>query len=257
MDPTKISAGARKIIMDTRPWQLDPVKYGDDPRRCEAYKRNRLPNGERVRCKCPKSCGERFCHFHLRRRKRRSVLGQLGSSRSAASRVLKGLPLVYSQHLSASLANKVAEARALDPYDLSEELALLKVTAVDTAQMYDAVVLATDMNASLKAEDKLSAKCAAGAMLRGTLAEVFDATKRMAEVESQRKDMLSATSLSSVLARVVTAVHAVLGDDREEEVMAIASEIKKIKLPSQSIDGTDITPDADAIEMDASVPDQP
>lgn len=162
---------------------------------------------------------------------------------------------MYSKHLSKALAGKVDEARALDPFDLTEELALLRVMALDTAQLYDVIrsVENDKLGNPIPDSDRLTMAVEAGKVCRDALGEVFDAVKRMTEVESNRKDMVTSTSLTTVLARVVTAVHDVLGDERETEVMAIAEAIRKIKLPSQN-SGTDLTPDLDALDMDASVP---
>lgn len=245
-----------EVHLNVGKYHAKPAK--DDPRRCECRKRRPGPDGDK-RCQNWKKTGRKFCEHHdtmYHGQRGQTALGPVDKTNRSRQRMVGRLPKVYSEHLSKSLAERVDGARSVG-LDLGEELALVRVCALDAVMMYDAVEMASKVDARdgspLPLETQLQCRVAAGQIVRDAAAEVASMAEKAAKVAESRQNMLSGTALAAVLADVIHAAHRTFGDDQPDKVREFARAIRDIR-PLGGHTGTTITPDQDALAMDATVP---
>lgn len=217
----------------------------------------RPPPGSSYRCvsicRSGKHAGEQCPHWALRGQRRcRHHGGRGGATRGVAARMfrLKRYPAVYSKYLSDKLLSKMAEASGQkDALDLSEELKLVRVAALDAVQLYD-------VTQQLPSDDKSAQemRLAAGLVMREALEAVGDMAKRAADIEKSRDDRVGVGQLHVIVAQIVDMAYEAFGDEHVALVRKFAEQIKTIRLPSDEVKGTMITPDQDVLAMDETVP---
>lgn len=173
------------------------------------------------------------------------------------------IPVAYSKYLSNTLAERIMELASGsrdEQLDLSEDLALVRLTARDAAVMYDALCQTPVMSAEGRPiEAVLQARLAAGAILREALKEVADMCERYVKVAyAPSRSQISVLNLDMILSQVVTEAYDVLGEspDMIAKVMELSQRVKAIRLPDENI-GTTITPDMDVLAMDRTIPASP
>ena len=154
------------------------------------------------------------------------------------------MPYFYSKKLKGTLQDAVEAALQQDPSEvlaLYEELAIVRTTALDVIRLYEAALESNDA----------SAACTVGIAVRGVMKDVAEMVKNAAELEYKRADKLSVHNLAMVVNQIVRISAEVFGDDMEK-----AEEFRKLVIEQLKVDkgGTDITPDQDAADMDATVP---
>jgi hypothetical protein len=232
----------------------------DDPRRCQAFKtrRRNLETGElgpKIQCRRWRVTGECYCETHLRKfgrgKKQKTILGTIGNNHAKARRVER-LPMAYSKTLSKALIAACDRHRDTG-LDLTEELILTRAAADEAVQMFDAVLLGCEAGI-VPPEKQTDVKLSAAAVMKSALVDVAAMAQRAASVAESKANMLSGLALSNVLAEVIEATHAEFGDDQPDRVKALADRIKKIKMPTDKVEGTMITPDVDVTAMDATIP---
>lgn len=191
--------------------------------------------------RCPRHCG-------ASRRVR-----EAGSIANRSFKV-KSLPAVYTRYLSQTLLSKMAEMSGVkDQMDLTEELRLMRVAALDTIQTYDAIA---SLEGTGIAEDKLrEAKVMAGLVMKEALEAVISTVDKMASIDAKRRDKVDVGSLHVVVNQIVERAHEAFGDLAPIEVVRkFADACREIRLPTQDVKGTSITPDQDAREMNDTIP---
>lgn len=160
--------------------------------------------------------------------------------------------MAYSKTLSKALSEAVERHRDTG-LDLTEELTLTRVAAEDAVTFYDAACLSIEEGVLTGAQADL-ARQSAGTMMKMALSEVASMAHKAAAVAESRSNMLSGVALSNVLAQVIEAAHRVLGDEGADKAKALAAEIRKIRAPNSAAIGTTLTPDADVLAMDDTIP---
>jgi len=151
--------------------------------------------------------------------------------------------------LAAALETALAES-PLDQLDLSEELALIRVAAGDAVAQYAKV-------SELTGEDAKTAemKLMMGQMMISRLQDVA----KMAEAAGSNAELkvrlqgAFAQVMTSVITSIAHAAWEVFGDDYRVKDF---EELIRTKLEARGagVEGTEITPDRDVIEMDETIP---
>ncbi len=165
------------------------------------------------------------------------------------------LPAVYSKYLSEALSTRIeelAQQSLTAQQDLSEELALVRLTALDAAKLYDqarAIAEAVPDN-----KDAQEVKLAAGQQLRSVLAEVADMVQRIVTIQNAGRDKIGVQGVALLVAQVVQMAYDVFGEDNIPLVQEFAERIRELRLPVDGSSGTNIRPDDDVIEMDTTIP---
>lgn len=168
------------------------------------------------------------------------------------------LPAVYSKYLSEALSARIEELAHQSQtaqQDLSEELALVRLTALDAAKLYDQARVIAEAVPDNK--DAQEVKLAAGQQLRSVLAEVADMVQRIVAIQNAGRDKIGVQGIALLVAQVVQMAYDVFGEDNIPLVQEFAARIRDLRLPTDSPSGTDLRPDDDVIEMDATVPKLP
>ena len=173
----------------------------------------------------------------------------IGRDDIAAEAFLLRFPAVYSKHLSDSLKSRLAELEHQDKFDLTPELDLARCTALDAAKLYDVVSSMPDD------EDGLSKKVAVGQVLRDTMQEVADICGKAQNVANgNKRGVVDVKSLNLIVVQMITIAHDVFGEDRLDLIEEFGRRIQTIKLPRDGTEGTELTPDADVLAMDDTIP---
>lgn len=224
--------------------------------RCKAIKRN-SKDPSKIGKQCSKfACrGHQFCKSHGGKTSKQQLKGaQNADDRVSAARAVERLPEVYSRYLSNKLSERMAELAGVpDELDLKEELALLRSTAIDAAQLYDLAANAPD-----NTKDIQQLRVAAGAIVRETLSEVRDMVESIVAIEEKRRETLTVPSLHIVVTQIVDLMYDELGDVVPvDKIRGLANRMKDIRLPSDEVQGTVLTPDMDVREMDETIPSAP
>ena len=217
----------------------DRVTADGDPRQC-TYIRRRF--------------GARCRHFAMRGK---TKCPQHGGHRegTANDRVrLYHLPRFYRSVLSKTLSAFVAECLDQSPHEqltLLEELAVARGMACQVLALHTAAESMPEETPEQRAA-KQGATTASAMLTRDWLTWVAEMTERATRVAATARDKVSATDVQGVLNQVVRIAYDVFGNDPKAQQLeqALRDEIRVI----ESAAGTSITPDADALAMDASVP---
>lgn len=227
--------------------------------------RARDASGQRVRCSKwavrPETVrfGEPqgFCAYHLEAWRKRSR--RRGIARGADNVKRMGtMPVAYSKHLSQTLAARLEELADRSPVellDMTEELRLAKSTIADVTTLYDLSHLALETaETAEKKQVALNACIGAGSILRDTILSLGEVTAKAAGALAAQKAFVGVQDIPAIAGQMVNAVREELGDDDPALVMRIAERLRTIRLPSSGPQGTEITPDMEAEQMDQSVP---
>lgn len=203
----------------------------DDPRRCQ-----KKP-GKKGPCFRLALKGYAYCQFHSGPRNPRYAVE------------IDHLPRFYSKHLKGTLQQCVEEALQEDvseTLELYEELAMARRTVVDIALLYEACIDNENVEPAKRIE--------VGMLLREGLKDIDKMVTSAFAIEANRRDKISAHNLNTVVNQIVRVAAEVFGDD---EVRAKRFEymIRTHVKVDDGRPGTSLTPDKDAQEMDASVPD--
>lgn len=171
--------------------------------------------------------------------------------------VLEVVPVVYSKFLSDSLRERIEELASKpvdEQFDLRQEFALVRQTALDAAILYDAASALPRENPRSDIE-----RIKAGKRLRAVLRDVFDLAEKMVRIAyAPNRAQVSITNIGLVLDQVATVAYDVFGEEPEmiDKITLLSQRLREVRLPRED-EGTTLTPDADVLEMDASVPSQP
>lgn len=232
------------------------------PHRCRAIKRN-SKDPRKIGKQCSKLAvtGHQFCKSHGGKKREVEVLGAGRSQRHLNAELqAQELPQVYSRFLSNKLSERLQELAGVpDELDLEQELALLRSVTVDAAQLYDLAINMPDQDASGKSISGVAeARIAAGTLLRECVGEVRDMVESIVSTQKERRETLTVPSLHIVVTQLVDLMYDELGDIApHDKIRDLAKRMKDIRLPSQEIQGTLLTPDMDVREMDATIPSVP
>jgi len=157
--------------------------------------------------------------------------------------------MFYAKDLSTTIAQAVEEHLQTDPSEqlaLFEELALMRHTASSALKLYSAAMTTND----------LQTQATAAELVRHVLGEVARMCEAASRVQAAGKDKFSIHNLAYVVTRITKIAYKVFGDD--EEGMQKARQFEElirneVKL-ARDVEGTTITPDADVVEMDETIP---
>lgn len=235
-----------------------PKPPPDSSYRCQATKRD----GER--CTQWACRGQRFCRMH-RGNSRNAKSWLHGDVRLGAfadqEALTRRLPVTYSKYLSDSLKSRLIELAGDedDPFDLTEDMRLAQSTAVDAAMLYD-VTKAASEQLVLQATTPEQAIAAmrmtleAGQVMRETLDEVGSIVERAQRVREKSREVVRVEDLGLVVNQLVLVAHEVFGEERLDLVQQFAEAARRVRLPRDGTQGTNITPDRDVLAMDSTVP---
>lgn len=188
-----------------------------------------------------------------------------------AAKHKREMPAVYEKFLSNALIDRMQSVGDSAPelFNNRNELKLAKASAVDVAQLYDFVLNTTgeelekletldggEKDRNFQIEQCLQKRIAAGQIMNSVLKNVVELSGKVQEIENTKRHAINTQDLGGIVAQFVEAVHDVLGDSEDmlPLVQEIALRIKQIKLPRSGPEGTEITPDQDVLEMDATIP---
>lgn len=151
--------------------------------------------------------------------------------------------------LAAKIEEVVSEMGSLDNLDLTEELALMRVTAGDAVEEYAKVL-------ELAPGDKATElKLLTGQMMSSKLREVADMAAKAGDMQELKTRLSGAFSgaMASVISAIAHAAWETWGDDYRVKEF---EELIRTKLAVKGIEaeGTSLTPDRDVIMMDETVP---
>jgi len=193
--------------------------------------------------------GVDFCKFHGGAESQRAKLEPvriepLGTKRFA------------SRYLGEALYSMLEEQLEGDPVEqlqLFDELALLRITMGESLRKYNDAWEGCQ-NAETATEEHQGLLDAATALLQGDLERVSTMVKSAAYANSQTADKFSIHTFISLINQVVRIAHDVYG---EENLEKFSAEVKRhLRMPTET-EGTTITPDQDAISMNALIPSEP
>lgn len=169
--------------------------------------------------------------------------------------------MFYRQYLSKTLSDKLAECLSHDESEqtaLLEDLALMRQTVVDIAQLYDVAHVAYEDAQTKEIRDKaLEMKVTAGQLLRDAIGEVADIADKVEKHRAIRMEQtgVSVHAIAYIAKQCAQLAYRLCGDD-----LMLAQEFEKgiraIRLPNSPAElaGTLITPDQDVLAMDDTVP---
>lgn len=197
---------------------------------CQAFRRNGR------RCRKWRLKGARTCEFHGGRQAQRYVR-------------VDDLPSFYSKRLTRTLRDALKEALEAPPHEqvsLFEELHLVRQHAGDLVELYGKVAETGNLEAMITV----------GAQMSNALKEVADLALKAKTATEKSTDMVSIHHIGYLVNQIVRLAYNTFSDhqDLAEEFESLIR--SDIKLPNQQA-GHTITPDQDAIEMNATVPNSP
>ncbi len=213
-------------------WRKDGKLTGAPPDhyQCQANRRN----GKR--CRKWRLTYSKYCQFHGGRR------------RSSIVRI-SHLPLFYSQHLSDTLTQRLADCVDGDPREalnLFEELALTRIAASEMVKLFAA---AEKVDGDKGAELRTTASV----LMCDALKNVQAMCEAAARIENQGKDKYSIHSLKAIINQLVRIAYTVFKDHPEKAAEFKRLVDEEVKMPNEAI-GTTLTPDRDVQDMDETVP---
>lgn len=162
------------------------------------------------------------------------------------------LPHFYSKRLNGTLGKFIEDSLATPPgeqLDLYAELAMMRHVASEAASLYEAAV---DMTPEPGKElAKQGAVMACATVMQEALNMVADMAGKISGIERNATDKVSAGQLSFIVAQIVRIAHETMPDEYARTFEASMREKVRIQTGPQ---GTTLTPDMDAVEMDGTVP---
>jgi hypothetical protein len=231
---------------------INRVRYDwNHPRRCQAHYK---ATGERCRYWAMRDC--KFCKKHnnlSKYHKTKSIAGN--TSAGATVRTAEDMAKLkfYSKRLGPKLTAALEEMVSQplqDQLSLFEELAIVREVAGQALELYSVAQEKIPATAPNRAEVLASA----GMLLQSALENVRTMCKTAAEVNAAGKDKYSIHSLQDVAAQIVRMVTTCFGDRPEQLAEFDAMLTQQLRLPKAQADGTTLTPDMDALDMDATIP---
>lgn len=221
----------------------------DDMRRCQTIKKTgeqcrQWANGEFI------PLGYSYCNWHGKSLFARIRKGQAGPKIWDVDRMKSKF---YSKRLGPKLAAFVEESLAA-PHNqqlaLNEELALMREVAGNAISLYSAALELPD-----NTKDKNQMLMNAALIMQESLKEVRATCKVAAEVDSMSRDKFSLVHLQDIVNQISKMVYLCFDDVAPERVKAFDNMLtEQLRLPTSGIQGTTLTPDQDATEMDCSIP---
>jgi len=200
-----------------------------------------------VRCRKWKIKGERFCQIHgkgLGYKHRKEV---------------RDLPRLFKYTLGETLRDKVSQVMGEDPREalnLFEELALMRVSAGEAVKLYEGALKLDEKTDTVTKEKADELKQFASSLMVSALQQVQQMCEAAARVESQGKDKYSIHSLKAIIDQIILISYRVF-KKHPDLVLDFERAIREdIRMPNEAT-GTDITPDQDVMDMDATVPKEP
>lgn len=214
--------------------------------RCEGTCRNGKPCGK------PRLRGARFCQTHLPGGRKHSMFRK-GSKDGHVGHVTRRTELlgrIYTRVLSKTLREALDEHLSQDPskqVQIFEELGLMREHSMNAVALWS---IAQD-------SDKLETRLAAGELMAGMLKQVADLAKTAAAINAQ--SAVSVHTLHFVVQRIINVMHEVCGEENISLALEFEQRVRaEIRVEQyaggDSMSGTTLTPDRDAIDMDESVP---
>lgn len=196
---------------------------------CEAKRKN----GKR--CRKYKLKGARTCEFHG---------GRTGQRARERVRV-DHLPRFWSKQLGPTLTAYVREITDSPPEDqtaLYEHLALMQHAAGPAIALYDLACT----------KDNLMLQVEASQLMKTALKDCANLAEQIVRINAAAKDKISVHHIEYVVNQIVRIIYENVGEPEGRIVEKAIRE--KVKLPKSGVEGTSITPDMDATEMDGSIP---
>lgn len=206
-------------------------------------------------CKYWALANEDYCKRcgRLNRNKRTTVAGTLVTQQHGMTREEMNF---YSRRLGPRLKARIEEIEAAttgaNPISLRDELMLMRDVAGRAVACYSSAEELPD-NAPNKAE----LQGVADKLMLAALREVRVMCKTAAEVEELRGDKYDIHTLNDIVAQICGMVHRNFGfiENIEPYLIEFERQIKEeLVLPKSGTEGTDITPDADVLAMDDTIP---
>lgn len=155
--------------------------------------------------------------------------------------------------LAAKLEELVDKVTPIDQLDLSEEIGLMRAQAGDAVQMYAEACEMPDSDPRAQ-----QARLIAGQMMSSRIKDVMAVIDQAGKTEELKVKLQTAFAqvMTSVISSVAHAAWEVFGDDHK--VREFTDLIRsKLEVRNIDVEGTDLTPDRDAIQMDDSIPAEP
>jgi hypothetical protein len=154
--------------------------------------------------------------------------------------------------LAARVAQTLEESDAIGSMDLGEELALMRDAVALRVGLYAELVERQAAGEPITRENLV----AAGEIMKGGLEDVAKMVEAHARVERVKQEVASglAGALGAVIQAVLICARDAFGDDYRVRKFEEALRAKLRERSPQGSDGTLLTPDRDAIEMDNSIP---
>jgi len=178
--------------------------------------------------------------------KERNYCARHGGRQTFGAKVNR-LPRMYSHLLGGTMEetmDAMLDESPAEQIQLFEELALTRVVCQDAVKLFAAAQQGSD-------EQKILAQ----QIMCDALKFVKDMCEGAAKVDSNAKDKFSVQHVRHIANQITKCAHEAFGVDNPEAVKHFAELLKtKVKMPSAENEGTDITPDQDVTEMDATIP---
>lgn len=206
-----------------------PAPDLDHPRRCQVKRRSGKP------CRRWALRGSEYCALHGGRRRKNPTCQA---------------PTVYSRFLTRSLRQAIEQQLERAPAEqlqLYEELAVMRRTALESVMLYDQALQS-------KKPELIDA---ATMLVRDSMNEVAGMAESAARVAASSAGKVDAAALAYVIQQVTKIAIGIFGED-DPKMKEFARALREdVMLPDGSGDGTDLTPDADAEDMDDTIPGAP
>ena len=220
---------------------------------CKYHRRN----GDRCALVRVKGDLRNYCHKH-------------GSYESLLGRETncKRIPVMakfYGKYVTKSLGDILDAAIAEDPSEqlnLVEEIALIREVAGQAVALYSAARELVDNATPADRARKQEMLMNAGEIMKMQISEVVKTCESAAKISAMARDKISIHQLQYFVSQITRCAFEAFKDDpRAHDFNDKLLSLVKIPMPligsdgSDGTQGTTLTPDADAREMDSSVPD--
>jgi len=178
------------------------------------------------------------------------------------------MPALYSKYYTKTLQAAIDEQLNRSPSEqlaLFEELALVRESCGDAIKLWSALrdmtvpPDITDSAERKKRETELqSSRQIAGQLMVEALTQVTRIAQQAAIIEASGKDKYSIHTLKHFVQQIVGIAYETFEPDNRKLAEQFEAALHaKLKLPVSDAQGTTLTPDQDAIDMDQTVPRAP
>lgn len=220
------------------------------PRRCQ-----QIIGYSKQRCKRWALKGKKYC-FKCGQRSKPQIA-------EAARYVTRNKMTIrfYRKFLGPSLREAMEEmlcAREDEQMSLLEELALMRNMAGEAIGLYQGALsiglLPNGQPDPTKEQARRLAITNAVSLMSASLEQVRVMAKTASDISAQGKDKYSIATLEVIVEQIVKMVDQCFGDN-DEGIKAFNLLIREnLKIPKRGVDGTELTPDQDVLDMDATIP---